>query len=688
MPIRITGMNSGLDTESIISELVKAKSVKKDNLVKAQTKLEWKQNAWKELNSKVCNFYRKTLSNMRFQSDYLKKTTKVSNSNAATVITGGNAVVGVQTLKIDKLATTGYLTGGELKKDGVKGSYTGSTKLNELGITENSQIRLTVDGKTTNIELNGNMTINDFVSKAKSAGVNASFDSKNQRFFISAKESGEAADFILSGKDSQGLDALNKLGLATANGYSALCNVEGGVYSAKNENQLKAVIDAEVSSRVSQYASFVKSYQDADGKIKEIGEKYKDNSLEEKTDLEQKLKEQEAALEAEGADKDAINDNIKNIKERIAAREELDKYTQQKEEAKNAITNANPDVALDAEPPVFTGKNYGTKADGTEGFEATAALRQSVTNEILAEAEFAAEVMNGTAQLNGQVMNVSGGATRIIGEDAKIFLNDAEFTSNVNTFEINGLTITANEVTDKEFTITTENDTDGIYDMVKNFFKEYNTLINEMDKLYNAESSKGYEPLTDEEKEAMSEKEIEKWEEKIKDSILRKDSTLSSVTDAMKSVMSMGVSVGGKQMYLSDFGINTLGYFTAADNEKGAYHIDGDPDDSSTSGNADKLKTAIANNPDMIVDFFTALSNKLYEKIGDMMKKTEYSSSFTLYDDVSMKEEYNDYKKKIAQQEQKITDFEDRYYKKFSAMETALAKMSSKESAISGLLGM
>ena len=53
MPIRITGMNSGLDTESIITELVKAKSVKKDSLVKAKTKLEWKQDAWKSLNTKI-----------------------------------------------------------------------------------------------------------------------------------------------------------------------------------------------------------------------------------------------------------------------------------------------------------------------------------------------------------------------------------------------------------------------------------------------------------------------------------------------------------------------------------------------------------------------------------------------------------------------------------------------------------
>ena len=141
-------------------------------------------------------------------------------------------------------------------------------------------------------------------------------------------------------------------------------------------------------------------------------------------------------------------------------------------------------------------------------------------------------------------------------------------------------------------------------------------------------------------------------------------------------------------MYLSDFGISTLDYFSAKDNEKGAYHIDGDPDDASTSGKGDKLKTAIANDPDKVVAFFTQLSKDLYTKLGDLMKKTDYSSSFTLYDDVAMKEEYNDYTSQIKSQEQKITDFEDRYYKKFSAMETALSKLNSKQSAISGFFGM
>ena len=319
-----------------------------------------------------------------------------------------------------------------------------------------------------------------------------------------------------------------------------------------------------------------------------------------------------------------------------------------------------------------------------------------------------AKEMNDKARRAAQILNgeTKGSATKIEGQDAKIILNGAEFTSDSNTFEINGLTITANTTTDKEITLTTADDTEGIYDMIKGFLKEYNELINEMDKLYNADSSKGYEPLTDDEKEAMSEKEIEKWEEKIKNSILRRDSTLSSVATAIKQVMAQGFnmtytdSAGNTkqyldknnqpygQMYLSEFGIATLGYFTAKDNEKNAYHIDGDPDDASTNTNADKLKTAIANDPEKVVNFFSGLAMNLYNKIGDLMKKTEYSSSFTLYDDVAMKDEYDDYTSKIKTQEERIKDFEDRYYKKFSAMETAMAKMQSKQNAISGLIGM
>ena len=56
MPIRITGMNSGLDTEALVSELVSAYKQKGTKYEKAQTKISWKQEAWKSLSSKTYSF--------------------------------------------------------------------------------------------------------------------------------------------------------------------------------------------------------------------------------------------------------------------------------------------------------------------------------------------------------------------------------------------------------------------------------------------------------------------------------------------------------------------------------------------------------------------------------------------------------------------------------------------------------
>ena len=111
MTIRITGMNSGLDTEAIITELASARSMKVENIKKDQTKLSWKIDAWKELNKKIYDFYSDVLSDMRFDYAYSKKTTKVSDPDVVSVVTGGNVVNGTQTLKVNKIAKTAYLTG-------------------------------------------------------------------------------------------------------------------------------------------------------------------------------------------------------------------------------------------------------------------------------------------------------------------------------------------------------------------------------------------------------------------------------------------------------------------------------------------------------------------------------------------------------------------------------------------------
>lgn len=610
MAMRMSGLMSGMDTETIIKELVSAKQTKVDDAKKAQTKLQWKQDAWKELNTKLKNLQAKYIANMRFVSSYSKRTTKVSNSNAVSVITGENAVNGVQSLQINQLAKTGYLTGAQIKAaDG--SSLTAASKLSDLGVTGEGNFNITAGGRSVDITVNGDSTISDVLNKLKEAGVNANFDAKNQRFFVSASASGADNDFSITASDSTGDAALAALGLkvgltgdkgdkATLAKYQeyAAFYVSGDdaatLANINKDGRITKDIDSKVSSYLEQYKSLLSTKSDAQKKIEEINEKYKDSSLDtvenytkqleakqkEKTELEEKIKNLTDGDEKDTAQKklDTLNEEIKTLSEKKTDAQSL-------ESAQKSITDADTKIA-DIQKHITV--TEGTDADGNATYtaEATQTLKDQVNNSYLSQAKYASEVI--TAINNGSY--TATGATKVSGQDARITLNGAEFNGSTNVFEINGLTFTALNETKagEDITVTTEDDVDGIYDMVKSFLKEYNSIINEMDKLYNAESAKGYEPLTDDEKEAMSDSEVEKYETKIKDALLRRDSNLSTVGSALKSIMSSGVDVNGKTMYLSDFGVETLGYFEAPDNEKNAYHIAGDPDDANTSGKSDR----------------------------------------------------------------------------------------------------
>lgn len=285
------------------------------------------------------------------------------------------------------------------------------------------------------------------------------------------------------------------------------------------------------------------------------------------------------------------------------------------------------------------------------------------------------------------------GAVKIKGENAVMYLNSARYESTTNTFQVNGTTYTATGVSDKnadgslkEVSITTMDDYDGIYDTIRDFFKQYNGLINEMDKLYNAESSKGYEPLLSEEKEALTDTEVEEWEKKIKDSLLRKDSSLSSVISSMTTTMMGSISVNGKDMYLSSFGIATLGYFNAEDNEKHAYHIAGDPNDTSVAEGKDILKSMIASDPGTVKSFFSQMANNLYKSLGTTLERIpDFKSYRKVYNDQQLNKELEEYESKIKKADEALTAYEDKWYKKFGEMEIALSKLSSKQNAISSL---
>lgn len=695
MPIRLSGLSSGMDTESLVKALVSGYNVQKDNLVKARTRLEWKQDAWKTMNTSIYNFYKGRLSAARLSKTYNLKKASISNSNIAKVSAASNAVTGSQTLKVTNLAAMGYLTGGKISakpdKDGST-KVTGSTKLSDItgmdSITGGS-LSVAIDGKRTDINIDKDLNVNQFIAKLKDAGISTSFDEGNQRFFVSAAKSGKDHDFSITANDADGLKALQSLGLFTKNDKDREEYNKWASYAdAANADELAAVKQAEyekvevkVEDRAQAYAD---KYNDAIAIMDRIAsddtwaglQPAKDKLNQDKTEFDNKYasfkkadgsydtsKMNETQRKEFEVESKAISAQESNIKLYEDSKKTVDATKDYVKFDKDGKAIANPEDAKIIAEVQLENEN----------------LKQSISDRLDAKVAYSVQMKAAYDSIQD-----SDGAVRIKGDDAIIELNGATFVSNTNNFSINGLTIQVTEKTDTAVTITTEADIDAVYDNIKEFFKEYNTLIMAMDTAYNADSSKGYEPLTSEEKEAMTDDEVEKWEKKIKDALLRKDSTLGGASSAMKTLMNSAIEINGKKYSLASFGIKTQGYFDSGKNEKGVYHIDGDPDDTVSAGNDDKLKAMLASDPDVVIEFFSKLSTKVYDDLGKRMNSTKLSSMYTLYNDKQMATEYSSYNTKIKDKEDYITRMEDYYYKKFTAMETALAKLNQTQTSLSG----
>lgn len=802
MAIRLSGMNSGLDTDAIVQALVSSYSLTKTNLEKSQTKLSWTQDAWKSMNTKVYGFYTGKLSSMRLSSSYSKKSSSVSNTSVAKVTASSSAVNGNQKLVVKQLASAGYLTGGVISADDGSSKVKGNTKLADIKGMEDYanggkiKVKANASAEEKTIELSGDMTMSQFIVKLKEAGLSASFDEGNQRIFINSKTSGKDGEFSLEGADGNGASALNALGLLTSdkakNNYSTVANwtdsdiiayaktayeskVAGYNESIKKllatNDSLKKSNDTTLTyskeyAQIYQNALVYENVYDADGnltsqsptadsrqqalekleeQLKMLEESDRKKELEDKKNAGVELSETETAELAEfnsriaaakqvigrlGNDTLAVTRTMETVTDedgndtQVLGKNDIDKYIEEID--KNISSNeekiaANLKSVYDMHKEVdssfdentFDVNNPSITTAFAEDVSVDDAITANSSNSLATDlltsykaqrdeaaakaAEYEAaqsRVEAGTqTEADEALLGIGSGAgtaaVRIAGQDSVIELNGATFTSNTNNFSINGLTIQALSVNsaDEPVTITTDTDVDGIYNMIKDFFKEYNEVVNYMAEKYNATSAKGYEPLTDDEKEAMTESEIEKWETKIKDSLLRKDNTISTISNEMKSNMLKSYEVNGIKYNLASFGISTLSYFEAADNERGAFHIAGNSDDTYTSGKEDKLRAAIAKDPDAVVEFFSKLTTEVYNDLTSRMKGTSLRSAYTLYNDKQMNKEYSNYTTKISEWEDKITEKEDYYYKKFSAMESAMAKLNSQQSSMSGFFG-
>ena len=298
------------------------------------------------------------------------------------------------------------------------------------------------------------------------------------------------------------------------------------------------------------------------------------------------------------------------------------------------------------------------------------------------------------------------------GVDAILDFGAAQnITQSSNQFTINNIDFDLKSV--GSTTIKVDADEDAIVKKITEFKDQYNELIDKMDELLGEERYKDYLPLTDEQKADMSDKEVELWEEKAKSGLLRNDSLVSKVMRSARSGLYEKVEgIEGSFDQLTEIGISTERYTSGSmggrleiDETKLREAIREDLDsvtellfkqpDAGITGDEEKRKNTglvgrmygdmLSGMKDIITKAGPGEDAKLYRNVNSTMLLdfvTEHSS-ISMLDESIM-----DYEEKLYNMELRLTDKEESYWKKFTAMETALNKMYSQSNALAQQLGI
>lgn len=241
--------------------------------------------------------------------------------------------------------------------------------------------------------------------------------------------------------------------------------------------------------------------------------------------------------------------------------------------------------------------------------------------------------------------------------------------------------IKANAEAGNEITFESKANVDSLLTNIKDMVNAYNEIVDLVNSLVSTKPDRDYAPLTDDQKEEMSEEQIEKWEKKAKEGILFGDDLLRNLSSDLRFV------AGGSLMnQLEAIGISEVtGY-----QSNGKLTID-----------ENKLKNALESEPDKVARLFTDTKTGLMtnmKKVTDSYAKTwgtkgsliaragSEAAAMSLTDNelyTSMK----DIDDIIKQLQTRLKSEQDRYIAQFTRLETVIAQMNSQSSYLSSMSG-
>jgi len=243
-------------------------------------------------------------------------------------------------------------------------------------------------------------------------------------------------------------------------------------------------------------------------------------------------------------------------------------------------------------------------------------------------------------------------------------------TSKTNTTTLNGITFTFNDLTDRT-NINITNDTEAAFDNIKNFVDKYNEMVDKINGKLTEDHHRDYPPLTSEQMEEMSDREIELWEEKARSGLLRRDPILTNALSQMRQAWTDRVANDGPFSHFSQIGISTT-----------ANYMDG----GKLEINENKLRAALQEDSDAVYKLFSnnaegaerGIVNRLEDAIDRTTERINQQAGRSTYQphQYALGRRLKGMDDRIEVFKRRLQQVEDRYWKQFSAMESAIQRMN------------
>ncbi|MCF3943446.1 flagellar hook-associated protein 2 [Oceanobacillus alkalisoli] len=271
------------------------------------------------------------------------------------------------------------------------------------------------------------------------------------------------------------------------------------------------------------------------------------------------------------------------------------------------------------------------------------------------------------------------------GENAIFHYNDAvQLESKDNRYTLNGMTFTFHDVTGKDesgglinATLTVTNDVDKAVENITEFVDKYNELIMTLNGTQQEPIYRDFPPLTEQQMEEMSDKQIELWEEKARSGLLRRESIIPSALTSLRSTWSTTVDNDGAFRLMAEIGITTT-----------EDYLDGGMLEIDEVQLREKLEEDVSSVQNLLFNSSEGSDRGLLNRLEDSLETTigrieqrAGKGSFTnqMY---TMGRELEAMEKRIKAFEDRLVQVEDRYWRQFTAMERAISMMNNQSAML------